>query len=60
MKKKSILISGTLIVWLFAANLAYGRHSETLDIKFGYSQMLATETMEVFRGGKGSGIQNWA
>ncbi len=36
------------------------KHNELVEIKFGYSQMFSTETMEVLKGGSGNGIQNWA
>jgi len=36
------------------------RHNEALSIKFGYSQMFASETMAVLKDGSGNGIQNWA
>ncbi len=36
------------------------RHNEIVEIKFGYSQMFATETMEVLKGVNRKGIQNWA
>ncbi len=40
-------------------NLGY-RHNETLEIKFGYSQMLPTETMVVLKGGSKNEFHNWA